>query len=512
MNGDVTDRLCPHHPERKFDMVCMTCKDELICRKCVSTTHIKHTCAEVDGYFDIKKESFFRLLQKADAKFQGMDARIKRLKTLKDQNKRAIEDTITAVRVRGRELKNKIDKITESFMDECKAVEKSNEDIMKALEETMEQSMNDLKQTIQKSKIVIGSELYEQYGDTERNLRSLVIRKADPLPVLNTPSLSSNVDNSCPEQLQNAYGSLNKKEWRLDKMGLMEDDFTHGIIQPVPKPPKPFTVSVLASFELSAQKYIRSVWSVDEHKSWVICGGSNEAHLVSARGDVVQTSRVEDGVWITDITCTADGSRTMVCCGDGTIRQILPSGECKIMFHTECYANSLSESEQEGCVTVCRHREQNLVRATYKGKVMQTINFGADGTPLFCKPVCIRVNKNNGDMVVLEANAPRHVVVFDKDLNLLSRYRGNANGYAAEDDSDPDEFQPWDVCFDRQGNIMVADGRTKSLILIDRDGNKIRTLFDDDIGPTCMGMCKNGDMWVGFDYGNVKVIRFANTA
>ncbi|OWF50913.1 uncharacterized protein LOC110449865 [Mizuhopecten yessoensis] len=513
-NDDVKNKMCSHHPDRKFDMVCITCKDEPICRKCISTTHIKHTCAEMEGYYDTKKDSFLRLVQKADAKVKGMNGKMKRLKKLQDQNQKTIDETVNEVKVRGRELKSKIDKVTENLIDECKSIGTKNDDAMAKLEETLEKSMNDLKQTIQKCKIVIGCEKFEEYALMERNLRSQVLRKAEQLPVLSTPSLSSNVENSSCEQLQNAYGSLSKKDWRLDKMGMSEEDFTPVVNQPAQKPAKLFTVSVLASFELSAQKYIRSVWPVDEHKSWVICGGSNEAHLVSAKGDMVQTSKVDEGVWITDVTCTADESKTMVCCGDGTIREILPSGDCKTMFHTECYANSLSEAEQEGCVTVCRHREQNLVRATFKGKIMQTINFGADGKPLFCKPVCIRVNRSNGDMVVLEANSPRHVVVFDKDLNLLTRYQGNGEylGEHDENGSDQDEFQPWDVCFDRQGNIMIADGRTKSLILVDRHGQTIRTLFDDDIGPTCMGMCKNGDMWVGFDYGNVKVIRFANTS
>lgn len=494
-------------------MICTTCNDEYVCHKCICTSHLKHTCTEIEAYLDLKKKTFSKLLKGADKKLSAVEGKLRHVQQVKDENKKNVDYTIKEVKAKGRRLKMMIDTIMEECIQQCKDVEKKNQELLVKMETKLNRYLAELNTALTKCRSALNSQTYKEFDVLENDLRSEIVREMETFPTLQIPNLGSDSETPSKEQLKVVHGSIDTQEWKhgdsCNNTGLVDTDDL--------SPVQPFTLMVMAQFDLPVQKYVRSIAPVTENKAWLVCGGSNEAHLATTSGDIKQSVTVDTGVWITDVLHTNTSKRTIVCCGDGSIQKIRPNGTCEILFQTMCYANSITEPYERDAILVCRHKQGNIVKYNTKsGKSLITIEKDKKGDPLFIKPVCVRLNQTTGDIAILEANAPRHVIIVDKDLKVVSRYYGDSllhemgrTEEEPDDDQEQPSFQPWDVCFDNDNNLVIADGGTKSLVIIDRLGKTVRTILSDDVGPTSLGIHEDGDLWVGFDYGNVKVIRYS---
>lgn len=501
---------CRDHQDRPGTMVCITCKGEFICPMCVATTHMTHLCADAEGFTEVRKATLKHLLQKANSKISSLDFKKNRVDKIQSENLKNMETAIAAAKARNSEIKSILDGITDGFIETCKTIKDNNKERLDKIDKILTRDIANLGQEVLKCKRALGNESYGEFASIERQLRSLVAKPNEKPPVLTTPIVQPPKieDSALVADMKKCFGNLERRVWKLEQSGLTEHDQSVAPAPSAPKPDEPFTITVRNGFELPGQKYIRSICPLDEEKAWVVCGGSHEAHLMDTRGETIQSIAVNSqGVWITDISRGSDGDKCVFCCGDGTVWNVQPDGKMICKFCTNSYTNSLNMTERDDCLAVCRHREQNIIKCSLRGKVEETIDKDEFGRQLFQKPVCIRVNHNTGDMIILEANTPRHLIILRSDLKVLGRYYGNQN--PDDDTLDDESFQPWDVCFDSRGNILVADGKSKSVLLLDKDGKEIRTLLEDEVGPTCLGVGKNGDIWVGFDYGSVKIIKFS---
>ncbi|KAL4220724.1 hypothetical protein ACF0H5_021119 [Mactra antiquata] len=78
--------------------------------------------------------------------------------------------------------------------------------------------------------------------------------------------------------------------------------------------------------------------------------------------------------------------------------------------------------------------------------------------------------------------------------------------YTGEND---EVFKPLGVCFDRHGNIIIADWESNTVSVIDQDGKYIRNLTCDIEGPQSVAV-SNGRIWIGGKSGMIQVYYLDN--
>lgn len=105
-----------------------------------------------------------------------------------------------------------------------------------------------------------------------------------------------------------------------------------------------------------------------------------------------------------------------------------------------------------------------VVRYNQTGQQTQTIQYDNTGLDMYSVPNYITEN-NNEDVVVSDADA---VVVTDRRGSLRFVYTGYPSGSG---------LKPLGICTDAQSHIIICDQRTKTIQMIDIDGNFLSQLL-----------------------------------
>ena len=70
-------------------------------------------------------------------------------------------------------------------------------------------------------------------------------------------------------------------------------------------------------------------------------------------------------------------------------------------------------------------------------------------------------------------------------------------------------FKPTDICYDAAGHLFIADQSSRSVVMISSNGQFLKTIYTDhEFPPKTISFQTTGVLWVGFDYGIVKVIKY----
>ena len=136
-----------------------------------------------------------------------------------------------------------------------------------------------------------------------------------------------------------------------------------------------------------------------------------------------------------------------------------------------------------------------------------------DGKHMFSQPIRIRVNRKNGDLLIVNCYY-RYVVNTEfkyvpkdfSDILVLTdkgkykfRYRGI---------SDQSGFWPNDACFDSQSNIVVSDNDKEEIHILDRHGQfqRIVKTFKD---PFALAIDSKDEIWMGYQgKEQIRIVRF----
>ncbi|XP_065929574.1 uncharacterized protein [Magallana gigas] len=140
-----------------------------------------------------------------------------------------------------------------------------------------------------------------------------------------------------------------------------------------------------------------------------------------------------------------------------------------------------------------------VTRYNQNGQQTQTIQNNNTGWGLYRKPIYITEN-NNGDVVVSDYSA---VVVTERGGRHRFSYRGHPSGSG---------LQPWGICTDALSHILVCDGRTKTVEMLDKDGQFLSHLLTASQrmgGPYSLSYDVNTHrLWVGSWNNKVCVYRY----
>nr|XP_034322686.1 uncharacterized protein LOC109618161 [Crassostrea gigas] len=138
-----------------------------------------------------------------------------------------------------------------------------------------------------------------------------------------------------------------------------------------------------------------------------------------------------------------------------------------------------------------------VTRYNQSGQLTQTIQHDNTGLGLYSGPYYITEN-NNGDVVVSDDGA---VVVTERGGRHRFSYTGHPSG---------SELWPYGICTDALSHILVCDGRTKTVQMLDSDGQFLSHLLIRPSGifsPRSLSYDVNTHrLWVGSWYNNTVVI------
>lgn len=418
---------------------------------------------------------------------------------------------ISDIHKQGETIKREVDETCEHFVMQCKSIRTTNKTILQETEDKLQSTLSEIKDIIAKSKAAFTSGSKTGATHLKNRLKFQIDRPFEKLPDLQAQSFAPFERSTGQEQTAGIIGSITSKTWILEEPPTAGDtNHFLGALSPISRATELLSVKVTASFRYCVDKEIESVFPGFDGRSWLVCASSTEARLVDHAGeyDPRRSITLEKYIYINDLVSTKDKTRTLVCCSDQSVRQVHHSnGHCDVMFRTCYYATSLCEARDAGCVIVSHYHDGKLIKYNQNGRVLQTIDKDNEGKRLFHSPTSVRVNYSNGDIVVIESSCPRHVVVVDRKLEVLCRYGGYGLPESA-DDRKTSEFMPSDVCFDKHDNIVISDSGNKTIVLADRHGNRTKMLMTCVLEPRRLGVEPAGQVWIGFQDGTVKIIKY----
>ncbi|XP_052693128.1 uncharacterized protein LOC128171381 isoform X1 [Crassostrea angulata] len=150
-------------------------------------------------------------------------------------------------------------------------------------------------------------------------------------------------------------------------------------------------------------------------------------------------------------------------------------------------------------VAMCNYDTGNATRYNQSGQLTQTIQHDNTGWELYSEPIYITEN-NNGDVVVsvlyrdYESGA---VVVTERGGRHRFSYTGHPSGSG---------LRPWGICTDALSHILVCDDRTKTVQMLNEDGQFLSRLLTNSQemgGPYSLSYDVNTHrLWVGSWYNN----------
>ncbi|XP_052693127.1 uncharacterized protein LOC128171380 [Crassostrea angulata] len=136
-----------------------------------------------------------------------------------------------------------------------------------------------------------------------------------------------------------------------------------------------------------------------------------------------------------------------------------------------------------------------VTRYNQSGQLTQTIQYHNTGRGLYRLPRYITEN-NNGDVVVSDFEF-RAVVVTERGGRHRFSHTGHPSGSG---------LQPWGICTDALSHILVCDGRTDTVQMINKDGQFLSHLLtkSQEMGrPWGLGYDVNTHrLWVGSPWNN----------
>nr|XP_022312753.1 tripartite motif-containing protein 3-like isoform X1 [Crassostrea virginica]XP_022312754.1 tripartite motif-containing protein 3-like isoform X1 [Crassostrea virginica] len=494
---------CKLHPTKNIDIFCKECKTPL-CLKCFLKE--EHKGHEFDDLEEIYAKKY--------ALWQGEFSKIQKyflptsenLKTdIKDdvkEIKKIMESIRTSMKAEAESLKNLVDEVTSEKIEHTHTMQKSLLQMLKSQETTY----NDYMKYLGKM-----SDKFQEYlSATKQKLLSSEILKiqsipeaSKPVPPVYTPGQFNrddvvkllgrvNVPNTEPErrkiQPMKAVISTPVKltEKQLEQSNKKSDTKqTLSLSSSVTKVRKYSVPDVDNAFHVSADKSGR-LWVSHDEKYLV------QTDLQGNLLQKIQTSSAYEGYH----TATQDGGLIYTYRNKKMIYRITPDRKITEFIKTGDWTPvSIHSSRINGDILVGM-REAKVTRYNNAGKEIQSIQRDNQGQELYGYPRYITENIN-GDICTSDWSKQAVVVV-----NKSGQHRFSYTGQGSV-------FDPYGICTDVLGHILVCESLSNTVHLLDQDGGFLSFILSEQQGiRSPCGVCVDDEnnLYVGQDYTNTVTV------
>nr|XP_022342723.1 uncharacterized protein LOC111136273 [Crassostrea virginica]XP_022342724.1 uncharacterized protein LOC111136273 [Crassostrea virginica] len=497
-------KKCKLHPTRNVDIFCKECKIPL-CSKC--STMEEHQGHKFDDLEEIYAEKYalqqgeFSKIQKYFLPTtQGLKTDIEEDAT---QIRKIMESIRTSIKAEAKSLKNLVDEVTSEKLEHTHKMEKSLLEMLKSQETTYDDYIAYLGKM---------SDDFQQYLSlTNQNLLFSETLKIKTIPEATKPILPVfNGGKFSKEDISKLLGRVNVPNTEPEKRKIrpMEAVTTHmkstekQLEQSKEKSDVKQTLSLSSSVtkvrEYSVQG-VDSAWHVSLDKLDRLWVSDTSINLVQTDLQGNQLQKIQTSGGFGYHTATQDGDLIYTdkviyrITPDQKITEFIKTGDWKpLSVHSSCINGDI-------LVGMIKDGAAKVTRYSKAGKEIQNIQSDKQGQRLYSDPHYITENIN-GDICTSEYNKSAVVVV-----NKSGQHRFSYTGLGSL-------FCPYGICTDVLGHILVCNGASATVHMLDQDGGFLSVILSSQQGITFpRGVCVDGgnNLYVG-QYGTntVSVYKF----
>ncbi|XP_033728793.1 uncharacterized protein LOC117317933 [Pecten maximus] len=550
---------CVYHRQTILDWYCKTCCDA-ICAKCISTTHSGHVFKPLSEEMPNSKAKIVAFVNESEKDKLG-DIQ-KEINSTNDDLKRHLdrfEALASKVKTQGERLQEELSALVSRTLSQLKHLEEENTKLfityrteLESKLEALEKQLNFCKESLQTGTPI---ELFDiasglQTHTTLPTKPCLATAQFSPSSNPHQPlelALGKIVLTSSDQSQQNRLAAQSKPQVTRSSKEVQTHGGERGDQRGISKFPRGFPRPDTKGGHLVFHKDFGNEGLSDDlntHLAQLRTKISRAEENALSQPSVLTTWKPPcditsvcpssvDGIW------TCDNSATVTLLGNqgrvekqlqnpGNVRDICISPTTHTLWACSHTENSITELEC-GALT-CRFKttdipkciclkkdghvligmKKKIVEYNLGGEMVLTVTTTQHGKPLACTPwrmsqcpVSEKVAVVDLDRVADDGQDLPHIIVMNKNLHLIHRYgRPQHDGRYG---SGP--FDPCDVAYDTQGQLVVADRTNRCIHLLSGAGNYLRRLHNDIGAAWFVSVDRNGVLWAVFSYGGKQVSR-----
>jgi len=508
-------RYCEQHGKNLM-MSCDTCNGELVCAKCISTSHKGHEMSDIEDVAAEKQQSVQQTLQSLRKMYEELDNTNKNIVKMKQESSTISKATVSEIHKRKDELKTRLEEIALEHENVCTKKKKENEDLLIAKEEEILEIQEKIQLCIKKCEDACGSDSGWDIIDLniDQETGSLPTNCNVQPPTIQHYELVSKQNDSHQSILENSFGEL-KLPYEIQSN--IND-------KECPESAKKSTVTV--SFQEIRQlkmsrEVIASICPVASNdvvwvRQWKDNTSPDEIKLVSAEGQILVNVKLDHE--IKDITLSTDGS-VIACFGDRSIRRILRDGSWKMLFNTKTSTTGICEMPNEDIV-VCLRGKGEIAKYSKTGLLLESLGIAGIGSCSTIRnylksPHRVCVDQTTGKLAFVDKGPPQLLLITNIDLELKYIFNGSTTfrpGLRVSAMGTNSKFVFNDACFNHHGNIIYTacdDSQMGYIAMLSPEGEFL-TRIRDFAGtrvPMAIACDSNGQIWIGDNAGTIVVLK-----
>ncbi|XP_034320361.2 tripartite motif-containing protein 2-like [Magallana gigas] len=486
---------CKDHPSKDIDMICENCQ-VAVCSKCSIRVHRGHTFDDLEIIYS---ENFTLCLDEIYNVNQYY------LPTSQDL-KRDIKEVILKLRAFMDKIKTFIIAEVESLKRLVEKVMTDNLEQANKLEETLLEKLQSQGKTYDDYKCYLENLVKEFQGslsfDKVQN-NSILFSLSELLNIKPIPQTTEPVypvftagqysKDDVAKLLGTVTAPKTKPEFR--KIQPMETTSTHLKLTRRLKERDGWKMVLKQTLSLSStvtnvRKYkvagVDCVFHISVGKSGILWASDNGGNLVQTdlqgkQLQMIKTSGRDDGYH----TVSLDGNLIFADKTNCSVNSII-HGKTITRFITtkECVPLSIHTSNLNGDILVGMgtRLKGKVARYNKRGKEIHNIERDNKGQELYSEYPHYITENINGDICVSDFNKQAVIVV-----NKIGQHRFSYTGQESK-------IRPYGICTDILGHILVCDINSKTVHLLDQDGQFLSLLVTSQKGiKTPRGVCVDGD-------------------
>nr|XP_034308354.1 uncharacterized protein LOC105333781 [Crassostrea gigas]XP_034308355.1 uncharacterized protein LOC105333781 [Crassostrea gigas]XP_034308356.1 uncharacterized protein LOC105333781 [Crassostrea gigas] len=500
---------CKIHPRRQIEFLCEECQIP-ICSKCTATKeHHGHVFTDLEIVFAEKcsfcYEEIFKIRNYFEPTSQDLKKEIAGDVT---EIKKIMDGIRTAMRAEAEFVKRMVDAVTSDNIEQVNKIEQSLLETLNGQNQTIDDHLNYLSDLV---KTFYG---YLSPSDIKNLTSALKSEKILIKPIPETskpvPPVFSAGQHS-KEDVAKLLGRISIPNTKPENRKIKPMETVSTQLKPTGKQRKQDREKsdmkqtlCLSSSVTKVREYtvpgVSSVYHISLGKSgrlWVSDGIGN---LVQTDLQGNQLQKIQTSIGYGYHTVTQDGGLIYTNKHNKVINKITPDNTITEFIKTGDWVPiSIHSSHINGDILVGMRKdgEGKVTRYNTTGADIQNIQRNNKGQVLYSDPRYITENIN-GD--VCASDKFKHVVVVDKSGQHRFSYTGQGS-----------QFNPWGICTDVLGHILVCDAISETVHLLDQDGQFLSLLLTPQQGvkylrSVCVDDEKN--VWVGEHDKIVKVYKY----
>ncbi|XP_062599250.1 tripartite motif-containing protein 3-like [Saccostrea cucullata] len=474
-NRQLPVEKCKIHPTKDVEMLCEECQVP-VCSKCVTQReHRGHIFIDLEKNYAEKFADFQEEISKIQDYFLPTSQDLqKEIKRDSSEIKHIMDNIRTRMKTEGETLKSLMDTVVSENMKQIDQIEHSLLEDLNTQDKTLDDYITYLNNLVKElHRCLSSTETQKLMSEKKPKIRSIPETTKPVTPGFTAGQYNKNdvtkllgkihVPNTKAEKreirpIESVYNTTMKPTHKQMKEDRKKSDKkqTLSLSASVTKVRKFDVPGVNNVYHVSLDQSDR-LWISDNNGNLVqtdlqgnviqkikTSGGSEGYHTVKQDGDLIFTDK--DKKVINRIT------------QDNNITEFIKTGGCiPLSIHSSHINGDLLVGMKKGI-------EGKVTRYNKTGKELQNIQRDNKGQKLYRNPHYITENIN-GDICTSDFNN-MSVVVVNKSGQHRFSYKGQES-----------RFYPHGICTDVLGHILVCDGVTDTVHLLDQDGQFLSLLL-----------------------------------